>query len=758
MRRHHNHSVRSETRNGPDLRSPLVIAGTWAARIGAPVVVLALAVTGFTAPAYADDAPAADQAAAAAPADRAAPAPADPAAAPADPAPADPAPAAEPAPAADPAPAAVPDPAPEAAPTPTTAPDTAPSTVPAPAASGAPAAPASPTPSSLSAPQAVVAASPTATLTIVKHIEDSSGRLIDATPPGWAFTADSSALTPSPQTLTTGDATGAVIFGLAVPTGTPASVTVTETQHAGYELVPQDGANAVCTYANGAVVNAGSLGFTLQVAAGMSVRCVVINKPITLVPHWTLAKTSDPVSGSVVNPGQTITYTLSATNDSGAPVTGATATDAMGAVLDHAALSGVLPASLALAGSVATWQVPTLAPGETRSVSFSVVVDADAAGVTIDNVVTPGAGGSCPPYSPPQYPGCETTHRVPVVNLDIVKTHSTGDGGPGGVVDSGKGDLIDYTLTVGNEGPDAATGVSVSDPLPAGVTYVVGSLVGPAGWTGSVSGGVLTIAFTGSLAMGDSVALHFQATVGTLTRPGNDSPYPDLDNRACVTSTENDSDTSDNCSTDTTKVKAIAVSAQSLCVNDALVVSYSLTPFNITSTPAIAIIWWTSNGYAGRDPGIPAADEAALLADGAQQVDYVALPAGWMNGQTISGTQLWPGASVDASGHGNGWPGWRQLGDGTWVLDPAAPFYNLRDDAVVEVRINPTTASTVAYPPASTHCTPPSVTTTTTTGTTTIGLAATGSDAWGPGLAALALIGLGAAFLFRMRRRSGDLR
>ncbi|MFF1875789.1 hypothetical protein, partial [Kitasatospora herbaricolor] len=103
---------------------------------------------------------------------------------------------------------------------------------------------------------------------------------------------------------------------------------------------------------------------------------------------------------------------------------------------------------------------------------------------------------------------------------------------------------------------------------------------------------------------------------------------------------------------------------------------------------------------------------------------------GWMNGQTISGTQLWPGASVDANGRGNGWPGWRQLSDGTWVLDPAAPFYNLRNDAIVEVRINPTSAETVAYPPASTHCTPTTSTpptTVTTTGTPT-GLAATGSD------------------------------
>ncbi|MFF1875790.1 DUF11 domain-containing protein, partial [Kitasatospora herbaricolor] len=344
-------------------------------------------------------------------------------------------------------------------------------------------------------------------------------------------------------------------------------------------------------------------------------------------PHWILTKTADPASGSVVQPGQTITYTLTARNDSDATVAAATAVDAMGNVLDHATLSGALPVALSLAGQNATWHVPSLAPGETKTVSFSVVVDPDASGIVIDNVVAPGPGGFCPtPSTGPQPqgpPSCETTHRVPVVNLSIVKTHSTADGGEGGVVDSGKGDPIDYQLTVANSGPDAATGVTVSDPLPQGVTYVAGSFTGPAGWTVSVSGGVLTATYSGTLAAGDSAELHFNATVGTLSRPGIDSPYADIDNSACVTSTEHDSDTSDNCSHDTTKVKAIAVSTQSLCVNDAPVVSYSLTPFNLTSAPTIALIWWTSDGYANRDPSIPAGDQSALLADGAQQVDYV---------------------------------------------------------------------------------------------------------------------------------------
>ncbi|WP_223691830.1 DUF11 domain-containing protein [Leifsonia poae] len=717
----------------------------------------------------------------------------------------------------------------------------------------------------------------------MKHIENADGTLIDSTPAGWAFTATSTGLSYSPQLLTTNGATGSVTYTLTVPAGaTSVPVTVAETQKDNYQLVQQGGLNAVCTYADGTVVNVGTLGFKVNVPGNQNVRCVVVNREIpaawsvsktsdpasgttvvpgqlitytlnvqytggmlpnslvitddmskvldnaTLVgdleptqgsaaivgtnlvwtitgfddslslsytvrvnagaygvhivnvltvppggvcdescttdhptPHWTLTKTADPASGSVVEPGQTITYTLTAKNDSDAEVTGATAVDSLGNVLDNAHLTGTLPAALSRSGNQLTWQVPTLEAGASETVSFSVIVNDDAAGVVIDNVVTPGQGGSCPPAPPygPQpsdQPGCETTHRVPSVNLNIVKTHSTTDGGEGGVIDSGKNEVIDYQLAVGNTGTDAATGVTVTDALPAGLTFVAGSLVAPPGWSVTEAGSTLTFVYSGSLNPGATAVLTFRASVGDLSRSGIDVPYPNIDNRACVTSAQHDSDTSDNCSTDTTKVKSIAVSAQALCVNDAPVVSYSITPYNLTTAPKIALIWWTADAYAARNTSIPAGDEAALLANGASKVNYVTLPSGWVNGDTITGTQLWPGASVDASGHGNGWPGWRQLGDGTWVLDPAAPFYDLRTGAVVEVRINPTTASTVAYPPPSTHC-DPAVTTTVAAGGSSTGLADTGSDTMGPLAGAAVLLGLGAGLVLWMRRRRGDV-
>jgi hypothetical protein len=89
-----------------------------------------------------------------------------------------------------------------------------------------------------------------------------------------------------------------------------------------------------------------------------------------------------------------------------------------------------------------------------------------------------------------------------------------------------------------------------------------------------------------------------------------------------------------------------------------------------------------------------------ILADGALQVDYLTVPADWSSGEVITGEMLWPGAAVDADGNPTDWPGWNQLPDGTWFLDPSDPFYVLRSTSIVEFRINPTVATGRGIPAA----------------------------------------------------------
>ena len=248
------------------------------------------------------------------------------------------------------------------------------------------------------------------------------------------------------------------------------------------------------------------------------------------------------------------------------------------------------------------------------TVSFSVTVDADASDAVIHNVATPGPGGECTtrhgdgskPY------GCEMTHHVPTVthhaptvDLGIVKTHTTDDGG---FVDSGKGELITYTMSGVEPRRERGDGRHRLRPAPRRPHFRGRLRIGSGGLDGLSAGSTVSAHFAGSFAPQDTAVLTFQAVVVVLSRSGPTVPVPDVDNKACVSSTEVDTNPADNCLTDVTHVKSIAVSTQALCVNDAPVVSYSVAPHHVTGTPTIALIWWTSAAYAGRDPSIPAGE------------------------------------------------------------------------------------------------------------------------------------------------------
>lgn len=131
----------------------------------------------------------------------------------------------------------------------------------------------------------------------------------------------------------------------------------------------------------------------------------------------------------------------------------------------------------------------------------------------------------------------EATVEVgPVTDLSIVKS------GPATVAAGGQ---ITWRLLVANDGPDDATGVTVSDRLPAGVTDVNA----PAGCT--LDGGVVTCA-VGALASGASVELSLSATVPVAL--GSQT----LVNGATVRGDQIEPDPSDNSSEATTTVDPAA--------------------------------------------------------------------------------------------------------------------------------------------------------------------------------------------------------
>jgi uncharacterized repeat protein (TIGR01451 family) len=105
------------------------------------------------------------------------------------------------------------------------------------------------------------------------------------------------------------------------------------------------------------------------------------------------------------------------------------------------------------------------------------------------------------------------------------------------------GDSVVFTIVVRNDGPDAATGVVLTDALPAGASFVSASL---SQGTFAVSGGVLT-ATLGSLAPGASATIQIHVTANL---------EGELVNTAAVATSSNDPDPSNDQTTPTVVVLA----------------------------------------------------------------------------------------------------------------------------------------------------------------------------------------------------------
>lgn len=469
----------------------------------------------------------------------------------------------------------------------------------------------------------------------------------------------------------------------------------------------------VLTWTTGEVSESATMTYTVVVDAdayNQTLRNVVTPPPGSecqtecftehFTPHFVVSKTSEPVTGSVVNVGDTVTYTLTAHNDSLADLTGAFATDDLSDVLEHATLNTPLADGLTFDEDQQTlrWELPDLdVGGDAITVQYSVNIDQDAAAKTLTNVVTPGMGGDCmraePTLAQVSLDGlCSATVEVRNVDLDIVKSHNIPD--PVGTVESGNGSVITYELEVRNLGEvsprDDAVGVTVTDTLPAGLTFDLANIVAPdwdlAGTTDTELRATY-IANDGVFASGSSSTLKIPAFVGLLDKVVG-QPYPDIVNEACVNTQSPETNDANNCSTDSVSVRWVELDPVAKCYFGVPAVDYDIPVRYGALPPVITMIWWTAQGYTNRDQTIPASDTEALLADGAQLVTNIPIPSDWTDGQSVVGMELWPGSGLDAQSNPVAWPGWTQRTDGTWYLNPEAPFYAIYDEAYVEVRVS----------------------------------------------------------------------
>ncbi len=209
-----------------------------------------------------------------------------------------------------------------------------------------------------------------------------------------------------------------------------------------------------------------------------------------------------------VDAGGTTTYTITVTNNGPSTATGATLTDAAAAGLAKTSVAcsgtpgqctgGTTPSVAQLESGFA---LPALASGQTYQIVVAANVTATLGSVANTAAIAPPSGTIDP--TPANDNAIDTDTVNEIANLVTVKTLTSASATPS------VGDTVTFQISVTNNGPSAATNVSLTDGLPAGLT--------PNGANGTVSqgsynagSGLWTI---GSLANGATATLTLSGTV-----------------------------------------------------------------------------------------------------------------------------------------------------------------------------------------------------------------------------------------------------
>jgi uncharacterized repeat protein (TIGR01451 family) len=193
-------------------------------------------------------------------------------------------------------------------------------------------------------------------------------------------------------------------------------------------------------------------------------------------------------------------------------------------------------------GLILTLPASTLASGGTQIIDVTVAVPASGTGAfnNVANVTSNGLD-----IDTGNNDSDVDLNPTRVVDLELDKTVSSAN--------VAVGDSFFYTITVTNNGgPSTATGVTVTDVLPAGITFVSGSInrSGVITTNDVTAIGQNVTGAVGDLAVGASAIITVNVTAGTVA-------IGTVTNDASVTGTETESDPGDNRDTVDVTVSAI---------------------------------------------------------------------------------------------------------------------------------------------------------------------------------------------------------
>lgn len=269
------------------------------------------------------------------------------------------------------------------------------------------------------------------------------------------------------------------------------------------------------------LVNTANAAFTFQsVAGGSIISGVIPSNSVTLPvysPKLSIVKSANVTNASV---GSTVTYRLDLSNTGNIGAV-TTITDNIPAgstyVSGSFTVNGVPIAGANPATGVA---IGTIGAGATSVVTFQTLVNTLPSPPQLVDQATAAYTFQPPDGRTISGSAASNTLTLPVQlpNVSVVNSAS--------LPDAAVGDTITYSSVISNNGSQPVTNVVLTDPIPAGSTFVPGSVtVGGVAKPGiSPASGVAV----GTLAAGASATVVFQVTATSLPSP------PQLSNQASV--------------------------------------------------------------------------------------------------------------------------------------------------------------------------------------------------------------------------------
>ena len=340
----------------------------------------------------------------------------------------------------------------------------------------------------------------------------------------------------------------------------------------------------IATLASGA---SQTLTLTVQIGAGVANGTVVINTAsatstqtptptqstttTTVQSPVSFATSSKTVNFGTATPGTTLTYTIVVINSGGNPATGVVVNDTIPPNTTYVIGSITGTGANAAGNPNLVWNVGNVAAGASATLTYQV---------TINNPVPAGTSTITNTAS-------VASNQTVAVNTSTATTNVTASPNfttstktvtdlNGGLVATG--DTLRYTIVVRNSGTMSATGVVVTDTVPASTTYVAGSITG----TGADASGNPNLVWNiGPLAgNGGSATLTFNVVIGDAVANGTVIP-----NVGSVSSAQTGAV---NTSTASVTVAAgfTGTLTQTATINPGGTVTMTLTDRNLNTNPA----------------------------------------------------------------------------------------------------------------------------------------------------------------------------